>query len=69
MHRRTRRRTSRTGRGKCTGLPGLLLNTVTVALHSSASTWVTNSRVRVAVEPTNEEWIAARYAQELMTAA
>jgi acetate kinase len=29
----------------------------------------TDSRVLVAVEPTNEEWIAARYAQELMSAA
>lgn len=29
----------------------------------------TDSRVRVAVEPTNEKWIAARYTQELMTAA
>lgn len=27
----------------------------------------TDSRVRVVVEPTNEEWIVARYAQELMT--
>ena len=29
----------------------------------------TDSRVRVAVEPTNEEWVAARYTQELMTPA
>ena len=29
----------------------------------------TDSRVRVAVEPTNEEWVAARYTQELMTSA
>ena len=28
-----------------------------------------DSRVRVVVEPTNEEWIAARHTQELMTAA
>lgn len=29
----------------------------------------TDSRVHVAVEPTNEEWITARYTQELMTTA
>jgi acetate kinase len=29
----------------------------------------TDSRVLVAVEPTNEEWVAARYTQELMSAA
>ena len=41
-----------------------LANATDAPLISTAT-----SRVRVAVEPTNEEWIAARYAQRLLGTA
>ena len=47
---------------------GIKLDADANAIDASAIP-AADSRVLVAVEPTNEEWIAARYAQELMSAA